>query len=241
MAQAKVSRTTARKIKDKWKAKEWYKIYAPEMFNNVQIAETLSDSPEKLMGRIAEVTLQDLTGDFSKMHVKMQFQVSDVRGYDAHTRFIGHDLTSDYIRRLTRRKHSKMDGVFDVTTKDGYLVRIKPMAITEKRIQTSQQHIIRTLMGKVVSTTAGSMTLPELINNIIQGEMSKNIFKECKPIYPIKRIEIRKSEVMSVPANLPKEESKVKVEAEMPKEGAVAVSPEQVPPSPTEAKPETKP
>jgi ribosomal protein S3AE len=97
--------------------------------------------------------------------------------------------------------------------------------------------MIRTLMGKVVSSTAGNMTLPELINNIIQGEMAKNIFKECKPIYPIKRIEIRKSEVMSVPANLPKEEGKVKSAEEAPKEGA-AVSPEQVPPSPTETKTE---
>ncbi len=239
MAQAKVSRTTARKIKDKWKAKEWYKIHAPEMFNSVQIAETLSDSPEKLMGRITEVTLQDLTGDFSKMHVKMQFQVSDVRGFDAQTRFIGHDLTSDYIRRLTRRKHSKMDGVYDVQTKDGYKVRVKPMAITEKRIQTSQQHVIRNLMGKVVSTTALAMTLPELINNIIQGEMSKNIFKECKPIYPIKRIEIRKTEVTGIPTSLPAQaEAAATTEATSPPQETPTAqpTPEQVPPAPTETK-----
>ncbi|HEC94802.1 MAG TPA: 30S ribosomal protein S3ae, partial [Thermoplasmatales archaeon] len=41
MAKAK-SRAAARKIKDKWKAKSWYRILAPALFDNVAVAETLA-------------------------------------------------------------------------------------------------------------------------------------------------------------------------------------------------------
>lgn len=199
MAAKKTSRTTTRKVKDKWRSKEWYRVLAPDMFNNTQIAETLSDEREKVVGRVTEVTMQDLTGDFSKMHIKLLFKVDEVNGFDARTRFIGHTLTSDYIRRLTRRKHSKTDGVFDVLTKDKALVRVKPMAVTEKRIQVSQQQAIRRIMGKVISKEAAKSLHSEFIREMLSGNISKNILKACKPIYPLKRVEIRRSEVLRLP------------------------------------------
>ena len=199
MATKRPSRTTARKVKDKWRSKEWYRILAPDMFNNTQISETLSDESTKVIGRITEVTMQDLTGDFSKMHIKLQFKINDVSGFDAHTRFIGHTLTSDYIRRMTRRKHSKTDGVFDVQTKDKALIRVKPMAITEKRIQVSQQQAIRRIMGTTVSTEAAKSMSSEFIKEMLSGNISKHILKACKPIYPLKRVEIRKSEMVRWP------------------------------------------
>ncbi len=192
----KASRAEARKVKDRWKSKVWYSVLAPEIFGASVIGETLADSPEKIDGRVSQITLQDITGDFSQMHVKLSFQINRVVGLDAHTSFVGHDLTSDYIRRLTRRKHSKMDGIYDVTTLDGYRVRIKPMAITERRIKSSQQDAIRGQMDQVVHESASRATLPEVIKAMISGEMSKTIFRRCKPIYPIKRVEIRRSQVI---------------------------------------------
>lgn len=192
---AKQQRTTTRKARDKFKAKVWFKVLAPDMFGETEMAETLTDDPSKLIGRSVPVSLMDLTGDFSKQHIKLQFKIQNIRGDAALTVFTGHSLTSDYIRRLTRRKHSKMDGVYDVQTKDGYIVRIKPMAITEKRIQSSQERILRKITGDTISELAGNSTLSELVKAIISGDLSKDIFKRCKPIYPIKRVEISKSEI----------------------------------------------
>lgn len=169
------------------------------MFEGVQIGETLSDEPDKIKGRILDVTLQQLTGDFSKMHIKLLFKINSVRGLDAYSDFIGHDLTSDYIRRLTRRKRSKMDGIYDVITKDGFKIRVKPFAVTEKRIQTAQQYAIRMKMKNVVERQAGDKIASEFIRQMLSGELSSMIFKECKPIYPIKRVEIRRSQILEVP------------------------------------------
>jgi len=193
---AKQQRSTTRKAKEKWKTKTWFKVLAPDMFGGNEIAETPADEPQKMIGRIVPVSLQDLTSDFSKSHIKLTFTITNLRGNEATTVYQGHTLTSDYVRRLTRRKHSKMEAVYDVQTRDGYIVRIKPMAITEKRIQSAQEKLLRKLTGDTITKMGQSSTLAELIKAIIGGDLSKAIFKACKPIYPIKRVEISKSRIL---------------------------------------------
>ena len=194
----KKSRAAARKIKDKWKAKVWYNLLAPDMFNKQLLGETPTDTADKLVGRITEVTVQDLTGDFSKMHIKLAFRVSQVQGQDALTQFVGHDMTSDYIRRLTRRKRTRTDLTVDVITKDGWNVRVKPMAITDRRIQSAKQRVIRTIMAKLVADVAAKQSIGEFVKGIISGDLAKTIALGCKPIHPVSRVEVRKSEVWAM-------------------------------------------
>jgi small subunit ribosomal protein S3Ae len=228
---AKKSRVAARKVKDKWKAKNWYNLIAPTMFNKAMIGETLADDPELLMGRISEVTVQDLTGDFSKMHIKLAFKIQDVRGNDAHTQFVGHDLTSDYVRRLTRRKKTRTDTTLDITTTDGTRLKVKPMAIADRRIQSSKQTAIREIMTRVVHKAAKEKTIGEFIKAIISGELAKNIAVSCKPIQPMQRVEIRKSEVLvfGEPPEEPEEEPEPEPEEAPVEELPVEAPPEETP------------
>jgi len=198
--QPKKTRTSARKIKDRWKAKGWYNILAPEMFNKQLLGETVADDVGKLKGRIAEVTVQDLTGDFSKMHIKLHFKVHHIQGQDALTQFVGHAMTSDYVRRLTRRKRTRTDGTFDVATKDARRVRVKPMAIADRRIQSSKQRVIRQTMERVIRESAAASSIGDFVRVMITGELAKNIAVACKPIQPISRVEIRQSEVLQMGA-----------------------------------------
>jgi len=192
------ARAAARKVKDKWRAKEWYVLFAPDMFNRMQLGETPSIERQDVVGRTVEATVHDLTGDFSKMHIKLRFRIHELRGGEAHTVFVGHDLTSDYIRRLTRRKRTKTDTVVDVTTRDGWALRVKPMAVSEQRIQASQETAVRRIMAQVVQETAATSTLSEFVRGIIGGDLGKKISEASRPIVPIKKIEIRRSEVTAI-------------------------------------------
>lgn len=196
VASKKAKGNAGRKVRDKWKSKEWYTIHAPQMFNEVVIGETPSADPEYVIGRTSEVTVQDLTGDFSKMHIKLKFKIKEVDGHDAKTAFTGHELTSDYVRRLTRRKKTKTDHVVDVTTSDNYVVRVKTMSIAERRIQTSQEIGMRQVIEKTLKTLASEMTVAALVKTIISGDLAKDLAKACRIIIPMKRIEIRKTEVL---------------------------------------------
>jgi len=192
----KKNRAMARKVKDRWKSKEWYNILAPQMFNLAKIGETLTNDPETVVGRVATVTLQDLTGDFSMSHLKLKFKVRDIRGYDAYTEFIAHDMASDYVRRLSRRHVTRVDTVLDVRTVDNYILRIKPMAIVNRRIQNGQRTAIRNIITESLNEYAKNKTLADIVKGMISGEISKMLAKNCKPIVPIRRMEIRKSEVL---------------------------------------------
>ncbi|MCL1811107.1 MAG: 30S ribosomal protein S3ae [Methanomassiliicoccaceae archaeon] len=199
MAAARKAKGSAgRKVKDKWKAKEWYNVHAPKMFNEVVIGETPAADPGLLVGRTAEVTVQDITGDLSKMHIKLKFKITGADGHEAKTVFIGHDLTSDYVRRLTRRKKTKTDHVVDVITFDHFLLRIKTMSIAERRIQSSQEEGMRQIIGVTLVQMAEKMTLSDIVKAVISGDLSKDLAKACRVVIPIKRLEIRRTEVLKV-------------------------------------------
>ena len=198
MAKAR-ARAAARKVKDKWRAKNWYNILAPTLFDNVIVAETLAGEPNSLIGRVTQASLQDITNDFRKAHIKLFFKISNIEGENAHTVFHGHSLTSDYLRRMVRRRRSRIDGVYDVETRDGARIRAKPFAITDRRIQNSQKRLIRGAMKNTLATVAKQKTLNSFLKDSFEGKLGTEIYKHCKNLYPVRRVEIYKTEVLRLP------------------------------------------
>ncbi len=185
--------------KDKWKMKEWFVIYAPDFFGGKEIGLTPADDPEKVIGRVVETTLKDLTGDFTKGHVKLYFQVYDVKGQNAYTKFKGHTLARSYIRSLVRRRTTRVDGIFNITTKDGYKLRVMGMVIAYRRIQTSQERAIRKIIQDIIYKKAEELNFADFVLQSVNGQIASEIAKEAKKIYPIKRAEIRKIKVLAEP------------------------------------------
>lgn len=218
MAKAR-ARSASRKVKDKWRAKNWYQILAPTLFDSAPVSETLSDKPDNLIGRVTEVSLQDITNDFRKAHIKLFFKIEKIQDGNAHTQFNGHTLTSDYLRRMIRRRKSRIDGVYDVETRDGAYLRVKPFAITEKRIQNSQKKLIRGVMKETITKEGKTKTLNEFLIDTLDGKIGSEIYKNCKKFYPVKRVEIFKTEIKRSPTIEVEEKKPPKEkEAEEPKE-----------------------
>jgi len=215
MAKAR-ARAAARKVKDKWKAKNWYQIQAPPLFDNIPVAETLAEKPSMLKGRVTGVSLQDLTGDFRKSHIKLFFRIHNVEESTAHTQLAGSTLTSDYIRRMIRRRRSRIDGIYDVNTRDGAQIRVKPFATTERRIQSSQKKVIREVMKKTITDTGKALTLNEFFRDALDGKLGSDVYKNCKNLYPVKRVEIYKIEVNRQPTIEIEDTPKKKPKAEEP-------------------------
>ncbi len=186
-------------IKDKWKLKKWYRVLAPPLFESVQIGTTPADKDWKLLGRVFEVTLFDLTGDFSKHHIHLYFQVYDVKDDVAYTRFKGHELARDYMKSIIRRKSSKIAAIVDVQTKDGYVLRVQGVALTAYRCKTSQKRAIRKEMVRILRERAAEMTLDEYIKAMIFGQLANEIFEAGKKIYPLRKTEIYKSKLLYIP------------------------------------------
>jgi len=200
MAAKKLSaraRVAARKQRDKWKGKRWFTIRAPRHpWNFKRIGETIGETEEHLMGRVYEMTQQEFNGDFTKMHVLLRFRVTDVVGQDALTTFVGHSHQSDHTRRQVRRYRGKVDDVVDVVTTDGYLVRLKPLMITERRIQTSVKQAMRAKSKELILSFASKSTYSKLQEAILGGELESSIGTAVKAIYPCRSVVIRKSQLL---------------------------------------------
>ena len=191
------ARAAARKQRDKWKSKRWYTIRAPRDPWKVQnIGDTIGESDEHVMGRVYEMTQQEFSGDFTKMHVILRFRVTDCVGQDALTTFIGHHHQTDHVRRQVRRYRGKVDDVVDVVTTDGYLIRIKPLIITQKRVQTSVKSDIRNKARDIIVTNAAKMTYSQIQTAMLGGDLEKDIENAVKSIYPVRTCVIRKSQLL---------------------------------------------
>ncbi len=196
---AKASSRRRVTTKDKWKLKEWYAVYAPDMFGNREIGLTPADEPEKVVGRVVETTLRDITGDFTKGQVKLRFQVHDIRGQNAYTKFKGHNLSRSYIRSLVRRRTTRVDGIYNVTTKDGYRLRVMGMVIAYRRIKTSQENAIREIIRSIIHKKAEDLEFKEFVLQSVGGQIASELAKEARKVYPVKRAEVRKIKVLAEP------------------------------------------
>ena len=191
------ARAAARKQRDKWKTKRWYTIRAPRHpWNYQNIGETIGESDEHIIGRIYEMTQQEFNGDFTKMHVMLRFRVSETVGQDALTTFVGHHHQTNHIRRQIRRYRGKIDDVLDVVTEDGYLVRIKPLIITQKRVQTSVKQSIRSKTRDVLRGFVAKTTYDGLQVAMLDGSLENEIQNQIKSIYPCRSVVIRKSQLL---------------------------------------------
>jgi small subunit ribosomal protein S3Ae len=178
-----------------WKAKSWYKVYTPENLGKAYLGDTIANDAESVVGRVMQTTLGEILNDYARQNVKMRFRIAEVAGDSAYTEFIGHELTRDYLRSLVKRRTSRIDCHIPITTKDGKKVELTVVCYTLSRANLSQVHSIRGIITQKVLAQASEGDLAALLNGIITGEISKELFKDLKLVFPIRRVEVIKSKV----------------------------------------------
>ena len=192
-----------KRVRDKWRSKSWYTVLAPPYFGNVELGAIPADEPEKLIGRIIDSTLYDVTNDFAHQYLKMYFQITEIDEKTAKTTFKGHEYSRDYLRSLVRRRTTKVDGLFNITLKDGHKLRVAVSAFTLSRVRTSQEKDIRVIMDRIIKEKASTLTLDQFAQEMVLGKIASDIYNEAKIIAPLRHIGIRKSKLVTQLAQLP--------------------------------------
>ena len=201
-----------KRLRDKWRGKTWYMVVAPPFFGNVELGSLPAENPEQLIGRVVEATLYDITSDFSHQYLKMFFQINELDGKTAHTLFKGHEYSRDYLRSLVRRRTTKVDGLFNLITKDGYKLRVAVSALTLSRIKTSQEKLIRDMMAKTADEKAAALTLDQFVQEMVLGKIASDVYNKAKKVAPLRHVGIRKSKLIAQPAPAPVQEVEAAVQ-----------------------------
>lgn len=194
---ARKKQSGGRKIEG-WKAKNWFKVYAPEFLGKQFIGEIISSDTANLSGRVLSASLGELIQDYSKQNIRMSFKINSVAGDAAYTQFHGHEMTKDFIRAMVKRRASRIDSTITLRPLGSAReLQVTITAFTINHARLSQIHEIRAAMVKVVLDYAKEADFETFVSSMVKGEISKKMLEACKPIFPVRKIEIIKSESVS--------------------------------------------
>lgn len=171
-----------------------YIITAPENFDSRELGTTLSSEPKKLLGRRIDVSLKDLTDDRSKQHLKIIFEINELKGNKALTQFKVFQANQGYIHSKVRKGMSKIDYAGDIELDDSK-IKIKVMAVTHRNIKTSQK---KEILSKITETLEGykKVKLNDFLQATLFGKLGTEIYHNTKSVCPIRRVEIEKVRVV---------------------------------------------
>ena len=194
-----------RKVQDKWKMKGWYNINTPSYFGGISLGSAPSGDSNKMIDRVVEATLYDITGDFSQQHIKLFFQVITMKGNDAYTIFKGHEYSRDYLRSLVRRGSTRVDSIMNLKTKDMYNLRGAVVALSVLRIRAAQISSIRGIIRKILEEKASNLNFDQFVQEAVLGKIASDIYNEAKKICPLRHVGFRKSKLIAQPVSNPLE------------------------------------
>ncbi len=191
-ASAAVPKSRKRKGVDKWKTKKWFTILAPALFNNVSLAQTPAEDPENVMGRTMSVSARELTGNIKKSQLMLQFRVNNVQGLNAYTILTGISVQPSSVRRLVRRKTSKVESVDDVMCKDGVRARVKSVALAAHQISAPKRAAVRVMLREGIMALASQHDYEALLGQVVGGDPLMGIVEKARKLAPMKRMDVLK-------------------------------------------------
>lgn len=181
------------RVKDKWREKRWITVNAPDSFNNVPIAYIPITDEENASGRVLEVTLYDiLKGDPSQHQYKMYFQLNKVEEDKASSIFKRFEYSKEFLRSLVRRGSSKVNFIIDAKTKDGYIFRIKVIALTHRQLNTSRKHALRLIARDIINKTVPEMSIDQFVQATCYGKINSDIMAAAKKVIRIRHVGLEK-------------------------------------------------
>ena len=181
------------RVKDKWREKRWVTVNAPDSFNNVPIAYVPITDDKNAEDRVLEVTLYDiLKGDPSQHQYKIYFQINKVDGDKATTIFKRFEYSKEFLRSLVRRGSSKINFVIDIKTKDGYVFRIKVIALTHRQLNTSRKHALRLIARDVINKTVPDMTIEQFVQATCYSKINSDIMAAFKKVIRVRHVGLEK-------------------------------------------------
>ncbi|MEK6843412.1 MAG: hypothetical protein AABY04_02900 [Candidatus Micrarchaeota archaeon] len=187
-----------KKVVDNWKSKSWYAVRAPKFLNEVEVASVIALDDEHLINRIIIIPLKDVTKDISHTYTNIHLRITEIKGKTAYTKFIGHEVSREFIHAMVRRENDALHVVFQATSKDGIEFRIKAVVVTGISCSGRQKTLLRNLLMEELKEKASSKDFGQFIYDTLYGKVAGEVYKILKKLVPIKRVEVRKTELKEV-------------------------------------------
>ncbi len=176
------------KAVDKWKQKIKYKILAPKSYEYRVLGTTMAMEPKLLKGRRIGVSMRDITGDKTKQHQNLIFELTETDGKSVHTQFKKYLVARRYLGSMVRENMSKIDFVDNVSLSDAKM-HIKIIVITRGHAKATQKKAIIKKINQQLNKH-GEDSLDNFVHHAITAGLGKELNLKIKNICPIGRVEV---------------------------------------------------
>ncbi len=205
-----------KKIVDTFAKKEWFTLRVGGGFVNGDVGKTLctrqntKDQLDRaLIGRNFEVNQGDLNpGNEESAVRKFKFVVSSVDGRIAKGDFNGMELTTEKKRGIVRKWHTLVKAFRNVTTKDGYVLRVFVMGLTKHKpgsvsktcyAKTSDVKKARKVIFEIIDNEVSTCELAKVVKKLCVEKIGKEIEKKTSGILPLQSCYTAKVKVVKKP------------------------------------------
>lgn len=185
-----------KKAIDSWKAKQWYTLVAPKFLGEVHTTLTIPATEEAtLMNRVITIPLKEVTRDISHIYVSVKLRVSEIKGKSAYTKFIGHSVAREYVTTLVRRRRDALELHMPLKSKDGIDFQLSALIVTNGTCSEKQKKLLRNTLAEELKARSTAHDFGDFIRLILFQHLSGDLQQKLSKIYPLKRVELTKSEL----------------------------------------------
>ena len=174
---------------------------APVIFDSKELCEVVAGDDKNLQNRIVRKSLLELgIGGASQiaMFTTLNFRINEVKGNDAHTKLIGHEITASFIKTFARRGKSLIHQVVEDKTKDNEKLCLKLIAVTGARVSQNTKRNLRKILVDDSRKAITDGNLEDVMQDVLYGRLASKLFNRLKQITKMRRVEVRKSQLTEI-------------------------------------------
>lgn len=169
--------------------RKFIEVYLP----NINDSMSVLGDPEFLKNKTIKL---DLSRKLKGRGVEAVFQILPMEeGLVGYPKKVS--LMRNYIQRMMRKRISYVEDSFLSSCKD-VQVTIKPFLITRKKVSKAVKNNLRKTAKEFILEYVKSKDYLELVEEILQGELQKEMYPKLKKVYPLSLCEIRVVETKEI-------------------------------------------
>jgi len=185
-----------KKTIDTWKAKHWYNVVAPKVLGEVHTTLVVPASDDSLLeNRVISIPLKEITRDLNHIYTTIRLRVSEVKNKSAFTKLIGHSVAREYILTLVRRRRDALEVHLPLVSKDGIEFQLSALIVTSNTCSGKQKKALRNMLSALLKEKSASMDFVDFVRAVLFQQLSAELHSKLHKIYPVRRVEITKTEL----------------------------------------------
>tara|TARA_Y100000310_G_scaffold339544_1_gene432542 strand:- start:791 stop:1363 length:573 start_codon:yes stop_codon:yes gene_type:complete len=174
----------------KKKKKKWVSIVAPSDFGRKELGEAYVSESEDLIGKEVKVNMM-FVAKTRNSNIRLTFQVTNTKEGTGITELTSYKILPSYVKRMVRKRKSKLDISQVIKSKEGKEFTIKYVILTRGKVSKGVLTSIGKSARELILSESNKKPSKKVFDDVMYYSLQKDMKKKLSKIYPIGLFEVR--------------------------------------------------